>query len=96
MATIAAGKRVREEMIRTQCTRQTAITNGTPPVGDNYRSGRGGEAPLESVARGRCGRRGKKVPKNRNRLLKPTPPRSAFLPSYDVVSLLIRVRAPAI
>lgn len=27
-------------MIRTHCTRQTAITNSTPPVGDNYRAGR--------------------------------------------------------
>lgn len=27
-------------MIKTHCTRQTAITNSTPPVGDNYRAGR--------------------------------------------------------
>lgn len=29
-----------EGMIRTDYTRQTAITNSTPPVGDNYRAGR--------------------------------------------------------
>lgn len=34
------GTCTRGGMIRTHCTRQTAITNSTPPVGDNYRAGR--------------------------------------------------------
>lgn len=44
--------RGQEGMIRTHYTRQTAITNSTPPVGDNYRAGR--EATRAGGAR-RCG-----------------------------------------
>lgn len=34
-------------MIRTHYTRQTVITNSTPPVGDNYRDGRGYSSLVE-------------------------------------------------
>lgn len=56
-----------EGVIRTHYTRQTAITNSTPLVGDNYRAGR--EATRAGGAR-RCGCAGKEVSRIRIASLK--------------------------